>query len=164
VTRSRRPTRPTAGRPARASNRRPAPSPRQPGGPTPAAADLDQLVALGAQGRYHTAVRRLASWCDRAAADGPGSLDLLDAAVAAALARAHTSGGDGARLARLGSLASGQLRAVRHRSALHDLGPAWGGDGRHRGRCLGHPLPFDTPRRVLSRRRADVPLVVATAS
>ena len=49
-----------------------------------------------------------------------------------ALARAHASGGDGARLSRLGTLASGQLRAARHRTALHGLGPMWGGDGRHR--------------------------------
>jgi hypothetical protein len=164
VTRSRGPNRSTGGRIAGPSSRLPAASPRVPGDPTPAATDLDELVALGAQGRYHTAVRRLASLCDRAAADGPRSLDVLDAAVAAALARARASGGDGGRLTLLGSLASGQLRAVRHRSALHGLGPAWAGDGRHRLHCPGHPLPFDTPRRVLSRRRADVALVAATAS
>jgi len=146
---------------ARPSRPPPASTPHGPNLAIPAA-DLDELVALGAQGRYHTAVRRLASLCDQAAAEGPDSLDTLDAAVAAALERSRTSGADGRRLTLLGSLAAGQLRAVRHRTALHGLGPAWGDDGRHRRRCPGHPLPFATPRRVLSRHRADVSLVTAS--
>jgi len=109
-------------------------------------------------------VRRLASLCDLAAAEGPHHLDALDAAVAAALERCRGAGGDRRRLALLGSLAAGQVRAVRHRSALHGLGPARGGDGRHHARCLGHPLPLATPRRVLSRRRSDVALVAAASS
>lgn len=150
--------------PARRPSATSAPSPNRPSDPAPPALHLDALVALGAQGRYHSAVRRLASLCDRAAAEGPQSLDRLDAAVAAALERASVAGGDAHRLSLLGSLAAGQLRAVRHRTALHGLGPARGGDSRHRLRTHGRPLPVDTPRRVLSRRRSDVSLVVATVS
>ena len=115
---------------------------------------LDRVVALGATGRYHGALRRLASLSDAALASGARELDALHRAVAEAIERSAAAGGDHHHLRHLRSLTARHFGAAHRRLSRQLLRPTVAADATRSGAHAHQPAPPLLRRRVPARRAA----------